>query len=164
MVTSSPAGIDCGATCSAQYTQHSSVTLTATPAAGSTFSGWSGACSGTGACTVALEANAAVGASFTAIKPPPGVAPNTKIKRAKINQAKNSATFKFKSIGGSKAKPTRGFQCALVKKKHRKPKFKACTSPKKYKHLKPHRYTFEVRAFDAAGKDATPAKKKFRIR
>ncbi len=40
-VTSSPTGIACGATCAA--TSRGPMTLTATPAAGSTFSGWSGA-------------------------------------------------------------------------------------------------------------------------
>src|SRR5438128_24597 len=51
-VTSSPAGISCGATCAAAYSSGTAVTLTAAPAAGSTFSGWSGGgCSGTGTCT-----------------------------------------------------------------------------------------------------------------
>jgi len=162
-VTSSPAGIDCGATCSAQFDPGTSVALTATPDAGSTFDGWSGGgCAGTGTCTVAMGADTAVSASFTAIPPPTDNPPNTKISKAKINQDKNTATFKFKAIGGGKAKASHGFQCALVKK-HRKPRFRKCTSPKKYKHLKPGKYTFEVRAFDAAGKDKTPAKKKFKI-
>jgi hypothetical protein len=49
-VTSSVAGIDCGATCSHTYLDGTIVTLTATPATGSTFAGWSGGggCSGTG--------------------------------------------------------------------------------------------------------------------
>ena len=49
-VTSSPRGIDCHSACSASFGEGTVVTLTATPAAGSTFTGWSGAgCSGTGA-------------------------------------------------------------------------------------------------------------------
>jgi hypothetical protein len=40
------------------------VTLTAAPASGSTFIGWSGACSGTGTCNVTLGANAGVTALF----------------------------------------------------------------------------------------------------
>ncbi len=55
-VTSSPAGINCGSTCRAQFTQGTVVTLTASPTAGSTFTGWSGGgCSGTGTCQVTLE-------------------------------------------------------------------------------------------------------------
>jgi len=41
-VTSSPAGINCGSTCSASYNSGTLVTLTATPASSSIFAGWSG--------------------------------------------------------------------------------------------------------------------------
>jgi hypothetical protein len=41
-VTSSPAGINCGTDCSEAYASGTSVKLTATPAAGSTFTGWTG--------------------------------------------------------------------------------------------------------------------------
>ncbi len=41
-VTSAPAGIDCGATCTSSFPQGTVVTLTATPTPGSTFVGWSG--------------------------------------------------------------------------------------------------------------------------
>jgi hypothetical protein len=65
-VTSSPAGINCGADCTEPYTNGTSVTLTATPAAGSTFSGWSGGgCSGTGTCVVTITAAITVTATFT---------------------------------------------------------------------------------------------------
>ena len=47
-VTSNDGFINCGVDCSESYAQGSVITLTATPAAGSTFTGWSGACSGTG--------------------------------------------------------------------------------------------------------------------
>ncbi|HEV7609245.1 MAG TPA: PA14 domain-containing protein, partial [Steroidobacteraceae bacterium] len=63
-VTSSPAGISCGATCSANYTSGASVTLTQAAASGSTFAGWSGACTGTGACTVSMTAARSVTATF----------------------------------------------------------------------------------------------------
>ncbi len=63
-VTSSPAGIDCGSTCSASYASGTSVTLTAAADSGSTFVGWSGSCSGAGACTVTMDAAQSVTATF----------------------------------------------------------------------------------------------------
>ena len=66
IVTSTPAGITCGTSCSASYANGTVVTLTATPAAGSTFAGWSGGgCSGTGSCTVTLSAATTVKAIFS---------------------------------------------------------------------------------------------------
>lgn len=71
-VASSPTGINCGATCSAGFASGTSVVLAAVADAGSTFSGWSGACSGAGAtCTVVMSAAKSVTASFTG-PPPPG--------------------------------------------------------------------------------------------
>jgi photosystem II stability/assembly factor-like uncharacterized protein len=64
-VTSTPSGIDCGYTCTALYTEGTSVTLTATPSSGSIFTGWSGGgCSGTDLCTITLNSNTTVEASF----------------------------------------------------------------------------------------------------
>ena len=60
-------GISCPGTCSHSYTTGSSVTLTASPASGSSFSGWSGGgCSGTGVCTVTMSADQAITATFAA--------------------------------------------------------------------------------------------------
>jgi hypothetical protein len=64
-VTSSPAGISCGATCSTLFAKDSSVALTATPAGGSTFAGWSGACAGTGSCVVTINATKNATATFS---------------------------------------------------------------------------------------------------
>src|SRR5438445_10835475 len=43
VVTSTPAGISCGTTCTATFTRGTSVQLAAVPSAGSTFTGWTGA-------------------------------------------------------------------------------------------------------------------------
>lgn len=64
-ITTSPAGINCGSSCSAPFNSSSVVTLTATPNTGYTFSGWTGACSGTGACSVTMRSAQSVGATFT---------------------------------------------------------------------------------------------------
>jgi len=67
-VTTSQAGIDCGATCSHAYPNGTVVTLTATPATGSALAGWSGGgCSGSGTCIVTLSSDSAVTASFTLV-------------------------------------------------------------------------------------------------
>jgi hypothetical protein len=68
-IASSPAGINCGATCSASYATGTSVTVTATASPGSTFAGWSGACTGTGACVVTLDAAKSVNAAFNLMPP-----------------------------------------------------------------------------------------------
>jgi hypothetical protein len=65
-VSSVPSGINCGAACSASFASGTSVSLTATPAVGSTFSGWSGACSGTAtSCSVVMNAAQGVTATFS---------------------------------------------------------------------------------------------------
>ena len=67
-VTSDVGGINCGATCSADYAGGTVVTLTATASAGSRFAGWSGeGCSGTGTCTVTMTQARNVSASFLAV-------------------------------------------------------------------------------------------------
>lgn len=80
--------------------------------------------------------------------------PQTTIRKAKINRAARKAKFKFSS---SEAGST--FLCKLDKKK-----FKPCSSPKVYKHLRLGKHTFKVEAKDSAGNvDPSPAKRKFKI-
>jgi uncharacterized repeat protein (TIGR02543 family) len=64
-VGSSPAGISCGSTCMAMFSYGTDVTLTATPQTGSTFTGWSGACSGTTPCVVTMDQARSAVATFT---------------------------------------------------------------------------------------------------
>jgi hypothetical protein len=63
-VTSNPGGINCGSDCREGYNPGTVVTLTATPTLGSAFAGWSGACSGTGQCSVTMNADQTVTATF----------------------------------------------------------------------------------------------------
>lgn len=69
-VVSDPSGIDCavdgGSDCSDSFVDGTVVTLTATAAAGSTFSGWDGACTGTAVCVVTMDEARHVTATFVA--------------------------------------------------------------------------------------------------
>jgi hypothetical protein len=66
-VTSNPAGINCGATCSHTFNYSTTpVTLTAAPASGYIFSGFSGACTGM-TCSVTMTAARNVTATFTQV-------------------------------------------------------------------------------------------------
>ena len=67
-VTSSPAGITCGADCTQPYNYNTAVTLTATPVANSTFTSWTGDCNASGQVTI--TANKACTATFTTIPAP----------------------------------------------------------------------------------------------
>ena len=65
-VTSTPAGISCGATCSASYSGGSTITPTATPDTDSTFTGWSGDCTGL-SCSVTMNQAHSVTANFNPV-------------------------------------------------------------------------------------------------
>jgi hypothetical protein len=69
-VTSDPARIDCGTVCESEFREGTQVTLTATPAAGSRFAGWSGDCGGSGACEVTMDAIRSVTAEFVPVPVP----------------------------------------------------------------------------------------------
>lgn len=65
VVTSITPGLDCGLTCTVRAAHGAVITLTATPDAIASFTGWQGACSGTGpVCTVSLTAPQIVTATF----------------------------------------------------------------------------------------------------
>ena len=63
-VTSSPSGINCGNTCRADFPTGDTVRLTADPGGGSNFVEWTGACSGSGSCTVTMSTDQTVSARF----------------------------------------------------------------------------------------------------
>jgi predicted phage tail protein len=102
-----------------------------------------------------MSADRDLGATFTRKPLEP---PDTVVTKAKIKAKQRTASFRFRSMGSAS-----GFQCRLISKKHRKPPFRACSSPKTFRGLKPGRYRFEVRAVNSSGPDPTPAKKKFKL-
>jgi len=70
-VTSASGGINCGGTCAAPFDYGTTVTLTATPALGSIFMGWSGCTSSAEqTCTVAIGADTWVSANFLGVPLP----------------------------------------------------------------------------------------------
>jgi len=69
-VTGSPAGINCGSDCTEAYKGGTKITLTAKADTDSTFTGWSGGgCSGTATCTVTMNSDTNVTATFSLVVP-----------------------------------------------------------------------------------------------
>ncbi len=122
-----------------------------------TFTGQTVSCNG-GPQATTFHVVSVSNASPPAVKPP-----GVKITEAKISSKHHQATFTFRPLGAAT-----GFQCALVRqpkdkhKKRPKPYFSRCNSPKSYEHLSGGKYTFQVRAVNAAG-PGNPASKSFKI-
>jgi CSLREA domain-containing protein len=81
---------------------------------------------------------------------PPAI---TMLKGPKGKTHKTTVSFKF-AADESGAR----FECKLDNKK-----FKSCKSPRKYKHLKPGKHVFKVRAIDQAGNVGAAVKRKFTV-
>lgn len=69
-VVSDVPGVDCVSTCTTQWDQSSTLTLTARPAAGDRFVGWRDGCAGLGGCFVQLGSPASVTAVFGPLRIP----------------------------------------------------------------------------------------------
>lgn len=63
-VSSNTGDIDCGSLCSALFNYGASVSLTASSASGSTFSGWNGACSSSSNCAITITSDINLTANF----------------------------------------------------------------------------------------------------
>jgi hypothetical protein len=152
-VTSTPTGIACGNDCTESYASGTSVTLTATPAANSSFAGWGGDCSGTGQCTVTVSASRFVTATFNLLVD--NTAPQTTITDGPDGQTGDSTPeFRFMS-----SEPNSTFACQI----DRGTPF-ACASPYTSDALADGQHTFSVYARDTAGNpDLTPATRTFTI-
>jgi immune inhibitor A len=93
-VTSDPAGISCGSSCSYAFPAGTNVMLSATASSGSVFTGWSGGCSGRpGNCQISLSAARQVIANF-------GLSPNFN-KSTPANSAGNQTLSPTISWGSS---------------------------------------------------------------
>ena len=105
-VASFPAGITCGTACSHDFDSGGVVSLTATPAGGSTFSGWSGGCSGVAnPCALTMNGDKSVTAIFDSIadftaSPLSGQSP---LAVGFTDQSKNSPTSWLWNFGDSSA-------------------------------------------------------------
>jgi alpha-tubulin suppressor-like RCC1 family protein len=172
-----PKGILCPPSCAGSFAQGQVEILRPEAAPGSAFAGFSGACTGTAPCQLRMDGDQAVAATFG---PPKGTA----ITAATIDNKKKTASFSFTAPGA-----ITGYECKLIrpakkkKKPHHKkhkpkshkaahgsaaktppPSFSACAAPQLYKNLTPGRYSFEVRALDSLGADASPAIKQFTVK
>ena len=152
-VTSSPAGISCGVDCSQSYAANTSVSLTATAGPGSSFAGWSGACSGTGPCTVTMTEGQSVSAAFNLL--PDDTPPDTSVTGGPEGETSDSTpTFTFAS-----SEPGSSFSCRLDAGPD-----VACSSPHTTAVLGDGAHTFSVTATDVAGNtDPTPATRSFTV-
>ena len=101
-LTSAPAGIDCGTDCTQDYDDGTSVTLSHAAAADSVFNGWSGDCTGSGACVVAMDQARSVSARFELSNP--GA---TTLFSSVLPSARSGSTG-----GGASAPGTSGAQAA----------------------------------------------------
>ncbi len=170
-VTSSPGGINCGDECVEVFTSLTEVTLTATAEPGSTFTGWTGPCSGTDTCVLTMDQNRSVSATFELQESPLAVAKISKVKVSgpkKIKKGKK-ATFKVRvtNSGNAQAKGVR----LKVKGKGVNAKKNAGTIPAgasktvkvkvRFKKIGKVKLTFKVTSKNAGGKGA---KKKITVR
>lgn len=114
-VISKPAGIECGATCSAEVQAPTKVVLRAIPALGSTFTGWSGeGCSGVKNCRVAMNEARNVVATFARESTPPGLGVLSVGNPIKVKGGR--ARLRLSCHGG----PCRGILRLLVKVRNSK--------------------------------------------
>jgi hypothetical protein len=93
-------------------------------------------------------------AMSTPAAPIAAAVPQTRIVRARIRARR--AKFRFTASGIS---TVASFECRLDRAK-----FRPCASPRIYKHLRPGKHVFRVRATADGQTDPTPAKRRFHIK
>jgi hypothetical protein len=123
-VTSASAGIDCGVSCTALFEEGTAVTLNAVADPGSEFTGWSGACSGTGSCAFTLGEGAKVVANFAKMRsdgggghsPSPPATPASSRSAPAVRPAKKPLRCK---VGFRKEKHKGKIRCVKAKPGHK---------------------------------------------
>lgn len=148
-----------------EFDPFSLVALTETPAPGSVFGGWTGACNGTAGCTAFVDADETVTATFTPTPAPLGhppvsnpASPSPAIVATTIIGA--SATFHL-----STAQTAQRLECALVPRPSRAaPTYSTCGHVKTFRHLRSGGYTLFVRAVARDGRRSAAVTHRFTIR
>lgn len=102
VVSSQPAGIDCGATCTHAYRVGQVVTLSAQPASNSAFMGWGGACSGSGDCRLRITEARDVTASFL-----PLVELQVTVSASAVDVCDATRCHTWTSVGRIRSAPTK---------------------------------------------------------
>ena len=159
-VTSTPAGINCGADCTEDYDDGATVTLTASASAGSTFATFTGSGCSASPCTVTMDAAKTVDAAF-GLEGSDTTPPETEITKGPPKRTKQSkAKFEFEGTDDVSPSASLTFECKLDSGD-----FKPCTSPHKLKNLKKGKHKLEVQASDEAGNtDLTPDKHRWKVK
>ena len=163
-VSSDPAGIDCGSSCSASFDHGTEVLLSGTPDPGSEAVLWSGCdqVTGSGECEVEVDAARGVTATFTLEQhqiPAPEM-PRPPIPAATISahppKRATSSTARFAFFSSQAGD---GFLCRLDSGR-----LSACRSPLVFRHLKPRRHTFAVIPVAPDGTPGEPARFRWRVK
>ncbi len=112
-VTSTPAGIDCGAVCSARFAAGSEVTYKATASKGSVFAGWQSGCDGNGKCLFKVAYPSANSSDWTS----PGITARFASAKLKIGKVKNGFLSVKVPGAGKLSVSAKGVASASVKPK-----------------------------------------------
>jgi GH25 family lysozyme M1 (1,4-beta-N-acetylmuramidase) len=116
IVTSAPGGYGCATACDRTTDPDAAIVLTAKPDDGAIFTGWDGACAGSGPmCTLMMHGNRTVSASFAtdvtaptpSLEPPDGFTDATVVRFDEVVRGVTAANVQLRTDGGSVLDVTR---------------------------------------------------------